>query len=152
MGGVAAHTPLHSDIDSNNLDAVVYGKKSSLLYRPEDTPFLYPSEVYEWATVFSSVDFRDPDVDRHPDILNARAFEGTLEVGDVLFLPIGWWHKVRCLEPTISLNAWLLEWRLFGSRKLYRDIARMALHRMGLYARDRCTCHGHGDLSIHHGW
>lgn len=31
----------------------------------------------------------------------------TLEPGDVLLVPAGWWHYVESLELTVSVNIWL---------------------------------------------
>ncbi len=152
MGGDGAHTPLHTDIDATNLHAVLYGKKRFLLFAPETTDCLYPSDVYEWATVFSAVDFRTPDIERFPKLAEAAGVEAVLEPGDLLYIPVGWWHAVTCLEPTVSLNAWLFSPALIFSANLYRDLARRALHAVGLHGRDRCTCHGHGDLRRHLGW
>ena len=152
MGGREAHTPLHTDIDSHNLHAVVHGEKHFLLYAPEDNHYLYPSDVYEWATTFSRIDVRDPDLDRFPLVRKVVGWEATLNKGDVLYIPPGWWHSATCMEPTISLNAWQFEPRLLLSGKLYADVARRILHGLGLHSRGRCTCHGHGDLRIHHGW
>jgi hypothetical protein len=152
MGGPGGHTPLHIDVDAINLHAVLHGQKHFLLYAPDQSPNLYPSDVYEWTTIFSQVDVRRPDLTRFPRAAQAQGVEATLEAGDILFLPIGWWHAVSCLKPSISLNAWHIDIKTFLSPNIYRDIARLALHRVGLHARDRCTCHGHGSLAIHHGW
>ena len=37
--------------------------------------------------------------------LEPLSFTVTLEAGDVLFIPLGWWHEVRGLTPSISLSA-----------------------------------------------
>ena len=142
MGGVGSHTPLHTDIDSYNLHAVLHGQKHFLLFAPEEGPNLYPSDVYEWSTVFSSVDFRDPDVDRFPKVAQTKAYEGVVEAGELIFIPIKWWHAVTCLAPTTSMNAWLFDKRLLWSSSLYRDLGKRVLHALGLHARGRCTCHG----------
>jgi hypothetical protein len=152
MGGVGAHTPLHTDIDSQNLHAVMYGQKKVLLFPPQDEAFLYPSDIYEWTTVFSSVDFRNPDLIRYPKTRQATGYEAVIGAGDILYIPIGWWHTVTCLEPTISVNAWRFSPGLLWSLNLYRDLVRRGLHQLGLYKRDRCTCHGHGDLRRHLDW
>lgn len=142
MGAGESHTPLHTDIDSYNLHAVLHGSKNFLLFPPDDDTNLYPSNVYEWSTVFSSVDVRNPDLERFPRVTEAAGHSGDVHAGELIYIPIGWWHAVSCLEPTTSLNAWLFDKRLLWSLKLYRDLGKRALHAMGLYARGRCTCHG----------
>lgn len=146
IGPANAHTRLHTDIDSYNLHAVLHGQKRFFMFAPSDRDYLYPSDVYEWATVFSQVDVRDPSTDRFPELVHATAFVGDVGPGDLIYIPIGWWHAVTCLQPTTSLNAWLFDRRLAWSRKLYRDLGKRVLHAAGLYARGRCTCHGNPDF------
>lgn len=152
MGGPGAHTPLHQDLDAPNLHAVVAGQKRFLLFAPDEADNLYPTDVYEWTTVFSGVDFRAPDLERYPRVRRAAPLEAQLTPGDVLFIPVRWWHAAWCLSPCVSLNGWWFTPRLLASGALWREFARAAAHRIGLVAKDRCTCHGHGDLGRHLGW
>lgn len=142
MGAEGSHTRLHTDIDSYNLHAVLHGEKEFILFDPSESENLYPSDVYEWTTEFSSVDLRAIDPQRFPKVDKATAYVGDVRAGDMIFVPIGWWHSVTCVQPSISLNAWLFDKRLFWSTKLYRDIGKSLAHRLGWYRRGRCTCHG----------
>ena len=46
---------------------------------------------------------------QYPNLLQIPTiYETTLYAGDVLFIPSKWWHTVRSLEYSISVNAW---WR-----------------------------------------
>ena len=63
---------------------------------------------------YSAVDVLAPDLVRFPDF--ARVALHTVEVGpgDVLFIPVGWWHALRALDPSLSVtfvsferDAWL---------------------------------------------
>ena len=36
----------------------------------------------------------------------ARPLQLSLEAGDTLYLPVGWWHHVRQTGTTIALNWW----------------------------------------------
>lgn len=152
MGPRGAHTPLHHDLDAPNLHAALHGKKRFVLFSPEESENLYPADVYEWTTVFSEVDLRSPDLSRHPRISRAHGLEAVLSPGDVLFIPVRWWHAVWCLETAVSLNGWWFGPSLLTSLPLWREVGRAALHKAGLYARNRCTCCGHGDLRRHFGW
>lgn len=152
IGGPGAHTPLHHDTGAPNLHAVISGRKRFLFLAPGDTRNLYPADVYEWSTVFSEVDVRRPDLRRHPRLARARAFEVVLEPGDVVHVPVGWWHAVWCLEPSISINGWWLGPSGLLSARRVRDVGRALLHRAGLLSPGRCTCCGHGDLRRHLGW
>ncbi|HYH97993.1 cupin-like domain-containing protein [Hyalangium sp.] len=152
MGRQGAHTPLHYDMDALNLHAVLRGRKRFILFPPEDSPHLYPSDVFEWTTVFSEVNLARPDLARHPLAVRARGLEAVVGPGEVLLLPRGWWHDVVSLEDSLSLNAWWVTPDLFVGARLWHENIRALLHRAGLHARNRCTCCGHGDLRRHLGW
>jgi lysine-specific demethylase 8 len=34
------------------------------------------------------------------------ALHGTLELGDLLFIPPGWWHSMRAEETSLSVSMW----------------------------------------------
>jgi hypothetical protein len=54
----------------------------------------------------SAVDAESPDAAAHPLALDATPHDALLGPGDVLFIPKGWWHAVRALTPSFSLNFW----------------------------------------------
>ena len=104
---------LHYDNNSfHNLNAQVKGKKSVLLYSPADAPrlypFLYTGELPGFSQ-YSRVDVEAPDPGRFPAFAGATRFVGTLEEGDVLFIPAFWFHSFKHLGPVnINVNFW---WR-----------------------------------------
>jgi ribosomal protein L16 Arg81 hydroxylase len=44
------------------------------------------------------------DVERYPSVEHARVIECTLEPGELLFLPIGWWHYVEALDASVTMT------------------------------------------------
>ena len=55
------------------------------------------------------VDLAAPDLERFPRFAAAwqEAEQGTLEPGDAIYIPYGWWHGVESLEPvSILVNYW----------------------------------------------
>jgi lysine-specific demethylase 8 len=44
--------------------------------------------------------------DEFPRFRDARYVEGILAPGELLFLPVGWWHYVRSLTPSFSVSFW----------------------------------------------
>jgi Cupin-like domain len=104
MGGKGCLTQLHFDGDHNFL-VQIRGKKELILFRPEDSAYLYPKEG-GINTHESSVELDHIDYDRFPLVRNASAFSCTLQQGDVLYLPPRWWHQVRTVELSISVNYW----------------------------------------------
>lgn len=91
IGGAGAFTPLHFDL-TNNLLAQVTGTKRVILAPPSQT-----RRLAHRTHVFSDVgDLTDPAcLARHPQARDILRFEVMLTPGDLLFIPIGWWHQVR---------------------------------------------------------
>jgi len=141
IGPEGASTPLHYDSWGYNIFYQAYGRKRFLLFAPEEKANLYPSDVFEFNTVYSRIDTRHPDLARFPRWSKARPLETVLAPGEVLVLPPNWWHDVETLEPSISVNAWLVHARDFWTPTYLHNVARRFLHNAGLYAQHRCTCH-----------
>jgi hypothetical protein len=91
-------TPLHHDT-MNICLAQIYGRKAVKLIPPEDTPLLYND-----VGVFSSVDLDMPNLDEFPLFSSARVVSVELNPGDMLFIPVGWWHHVRSLSVSIAVS------------------------------------------------
>lgn len=104
-GGAGNVTPLHFDPDNNFL-AQIRGSKHLTLFDPRQFDILYPDMEARQAFI-SKVDIVQPDwPERFPLVRQARALEGLLEPGDVLYIPPFWWHLVRSLEESMSVNFW----------------------------------------------
>lgn len=59
--------------------------------------------------MFFQVDFDRPDYNKFPKFKNVKGYETVVEPGDVLYIPIYWWHHVESLMrggPTITVNFW----------------------------------------------
>lgn len=111
VGGSGCVSPLHYDGSSNFL-IQVKGRKKLILFAPQDYNYLYPMEGQEGKEHVSGVDLRNVDHDRFPLFKNATPYEFVLEPGDVLFIPSHWWHEVRSLDASISLNYWFLRFEI----------------------------------------
>jgi hypothetical protein len=98
FGPAGTVTPLHHDI-MNILVAQICGRKRFRLISPEQTPY-----VYNEIGVYSRVDCKNPDYSRYPLFNNVKPLEVVLEPGDMLFLPVGWWHHVESLDVAIMLS------------------------------------------------
>jgi hypothetical protein len=97
FGPAGTVTPLHHDT-SNILFGNVFGEKRFLLVAPWETSLLESTRG-----VYSLVDPERPDPARFPDFARATVREVTLRPGEMLFLPVGWWHHVRALSVSINL-------------------------------------------------
>jgi hypothetical protein len=98
IGPANTVTHFHHDV-VNVLFTQIHGRKNFKLVSPLETHLLYND-----YGVFSEVDPDRPDLARHPLFRSVRLHEVVLEPGDVIFLPVGWWHHVRALDVSISLS------------------------------------------------
>lgn len=107
IGPAGTFTPLHHDL-TNNLLAQVVGRKQLILAPPSETPRLYNRhEVYSDVHDIAPGRF---DSARFPLARDARLFHVTLEPGEMLFLPIGWWHQVTALDFSVSVTYTNFRW------------------------------------------
>ncbi|MEM9758009.1 MAG: cupin-like domain-containing protein [Pseudomonadota bacterium] len=100
----------HSDVH-DNVAVVVAGSRRFTLYAPEEIDNLYlgPLLSSPGGVPTSSVDIREPDLERHPRYADAaaRAMRVTLNPGDALYIPALWWHAVESLETfNVLVNYW----------------------------------------------
>jgi hypothetical protein len=98
FGPAGTVTPLHHDL-MNVLVAQIYGRKRFTLISPEQTPY-----VYNNVGVYGEVNCAAPDYTKHPLYRHVRPINVVLNPGDVLFIPVGWWHYVRSLEVSIMIS------------------------------------------------
>jgi ribosomal protein L16 Arg81 hydroxylase len=91
-------TPLHHDL-MNVLVAQVYGRKRFTLIAPEQTPYIYND-----VGVYAGVDCGEPDYSRHPLYRHVRPISVVIGPGDILFIPVGWWHYVTGLDVSIMVS------------------------------------------------
>ena len=97
---VTAYT--HYDT-SQNLHAMVYGKKTLLLFPPSAYTELnlYPCLQQFYRQVHT--DILDANV---AESLQTKPLEVVLNRGEVLYIPPYWFHCVITMETSISLNVW----------------------------------------------
>lgn len=109
FSGPGVRTSLHYDNNGcHNLNAQLLGRKHCLLFAPaevERVRLFDPGE--NPATNCSAIDVEAPDYARYPEFREAAAFEGELEAGDLLFIPVHYLHSFRHLgELNANLNYW----------------------------------------------
>jgi ribosomal protein L16 Arg81 hydroxylase len=91
-------TPLHHDV-MNVLFAQITGRKRFTLISP-----LHIHHLYNEIGVYSEVDCEHPDYVRFPLYRYVKPLSLLLKPGEVLFVPVGWWHHVRALDISMSLS------------------------------------------------
>lgn len=101
-------TPCHYD-EQQNLFAQVHGFKRCILFSPDQFECLYPHPVHHPHDRQSMVDFDRPDYNKFPKFKELRGCEAIIEPGDVLYIPIYWWHHIESLMRggyTVTINFW----------------------------------------------
>lgn len=81
----------------------VVGAKDFIVFRPEDTPHVYPKDDVYNSNQSLFPDPFDVDLERFPAFRQARPIRFRLEAGETLFLPAGWWHATSIPEPNIAI-------------------------------------------------
>lgn len=83
----------------------IAGRKRVRLIAPCDIP-----RLYNQRHCFTPIDGRDIDVQRFPMMANVPVIDCVLEPGEILFLPVGWWHFVEALDITITISTTHFRW------------------------------------------
>jgi hypothetical protein len=101
-GGI---THLHRDFVNGFLVQIV-GRKQFRFYPPSVSTEVHAMQSFArsqhcWANVFA------PDLERHPALATLRPLEVTLHPGEVLFIPVGWYHAARAEDATFSLGTFI---------------------------------------------
>ena len=79
----------------------IYGSKDFIMYPPALTPNMYP---FPDNPKFSQVNFLNPDYKKFPLFKEATPIVFTLQEGETLLFPSGWWHTTKLTEPCISFG------------------------------------------------
>ncbi|XP_044159758.1 bifunctional peptidase and arginyl-hydroxylase JMJD5 [Bufo gargarizans] len=104
FGPAGTVSPLHQDPQQNFLAQIV-GRKYLRLYSVRETERLYPFDSTLLHNT-SQVDIENPDTDRFPDFAQAVYQECILCPGQILFIPVKWWHYVKALDISFSVSFW----------------------------------------------
>lgn len=109
MGPKGSISPLHFDPLHNFLIQVCGRKRVMLIDRNQSVETLYSGKMFGQQSNTSAVDLENPDYKQYPLFTEVSpVYKGEIGPGDVLFIPSKWWHHVRSLDFSISVNAW---WR-----------------------------------------
>ncbi|XP_046524452.1 bifunctional peptidase and arginyl-hydroxylase JMJD5 isoform X3 [Equus quagga] len=97
-------SPLHQDPQQNLLVQVI-GRKYIRLYSPQESEALYPHDTHLLHNT-SQVDVEHPDLEKFPQFAEAPFLSCILSPGEVLFIPVKYWHYVRALDLSFSVSFW----------------------------------------------
>ncbi|WP_346237093.1 cupin-like domain-containing protein [Niabella insulamsoli] len=129
VGGQGAITHMHFDIDLSHIFHTQFiGKKKVLLFPFEEQYKLY-RKPWEVLSLANYANYSDQfDYDNFPAVKLANGYELTLEHGDTLFMPAGYWHHMEYIEAGFAMSLRALQnsiggklhgaWNLFGMRNI----------------------------------
>lgn len=103
FGGEGSKVFIHYDIDySNILHFHFHGEKRSILFAPDQTPYLY--KVPHALISREDIDFDDPDFEKWPALKYAKGLVADLKHGEMLYMPEGYWHYMKYVTPGFSMS------------------------------------------------
>lgn len=108
-------TQSHFD-ELENFNIALEGRKRFVLAPPGSFDY-YPRSIRRgFGDKSQAPDFDDVDARRFPRLAAklAQRRELVLEPGQMLYLPLGWWHQAESLaEMNINMNFWLRDPKIF---------------------------------------
>lgn len=104
IGPKSTKSKLHCD-QLDNFFFQIYGSKRIILIPKQYYDSCYPTNS-AWDDSFSPIDIENPDYTKFPKFKDVEYFEVTLQPGEMIYIPRGWWHDVRSLEISINVNIW----------------------------------------------
>jgi histone arginine demethylase JMJD6 len=104
IGGEGARFPvLHWDgLHTHAYLMQLYGDKEYIVFSPEQTSFLYPQDGD--GNISRVADVLEPDLEQFPLSDRAQGVRFELHPGETLFVPSGWWHTARILNPSVTVS------------------------------------------------
>ena len=143
IGPKGTITGFHADW-AENLNIQIKGKKFFYLVSPEYNNYMYISERFERISMTSHIDLKNFNEAKFPLFKKAKLIKVTMEEGDAIYIPRGWWHYVESLSPSINVS--IHYWNIGNFfRDLIIELTKVFLHDAGLYKKYNCSCHTHND-------
>ena len=134
IGVQGATTGLHYDF-FHNLFTQVRGNKKFLLLPKEKVERSDYSDKFDSYARLSTLDLFDENI-----AVKLEPIVVDVEPGDSLFIPKGWWHQVKSVDPCISVSGFMVSsWEAYTIGMWEAGLK--FVHDKGLYKKGNCTCH-----------
>lgn len=103
-GAGAGFTRLHTDVYwVNTMITQVVGAKEFTIFAPSDTAYLYPDPSSPHLSSILRID--NVSDATFPLFAKAEPIVVRVEPGETIYVPWGYWHATRILEPSIAVAA-----------------------------------------------
>jgi hypothetical protein len=103
LSAASAYTGVHRDLE-DGVSCVFIGRRRFRLWSPDQASWLYAMPNLHPAFQACFLDARRPDPVQFPLFERAVSLEVTLEHGEALYLPFGWFHDVSVLEHGLTIR------------------------------------------------
>jgi hypothetical protein len=124
MGGTGSPFPFlhYDDLLTQTFITQVYGRKLWIMFEPNQSPYMYPSED---ADNISRIPMdQDVDLSQFPLFVRAKAIKVVVEEGEMLYGAPGWWHTTQALTPSIAVVL------STANGPLWPQVTKSAFHRL----------------------
>ena len=103
FGGEDSYTFMHFDIDLANIFHFHFeGRKECILFSQSQSEYLY--KVPHSLITHEGIDFSNPDFEEWPALQFAQGYQTSLEHGNILYIPEGYWHYMKYCTPGFSMS------------------------------------------------
>jgi hypothetical protein len=92
----------------NRLLAQISGRSTVKLASAADAARIYSRNGLD--SDIADLDASDLDRARYPLLADIRFYDVTLDAGEILFVPLGWWHQIKAAEFGISASFVNFRW------------------------------------------
>ncbi|MSP20656.1 MAG: cupin-like domain-containing protein [Alphaproteobacteria bacterium] len=107
IGPPGTVTSLHHDLTDNFIAQVVGRKRFKIV------PAADVGKLYNHKHVFSQVpNLEDPNLDRaaFPLLDQIRVYDVTIMPGEILYMPLAWWHQVHAIDFSVTITCTNFVW------------------------------------------
>jgi len=137
FGGCGSMFPvLHYDLLGMHTQITqILGEKELVFYDPAQTRLLHADPACARRSLVD--DPFDPDLSRFPGFAKASPLFATLQQGETIYFPAGWWHSTRMHGPSITYGRAVVNasnWDLVMEENLANWRSRHPLMAMPAYA------------------
>ena len=103
FGGSGSKVFMHYDIDYSNIFHFHFqGEKQCILYPPSESRYLY--KIPHAIMAHHGIDFNNPNFSQWPALEKAKGYITTLNHGETLYMPEGYWHQMTYVTPGFSMS------------------------------------------------
>jgi hypothetical protein len=118
IGPAGTVTSLHHDL-TNNMISQIVGRKRVLVL-----PAAEVGKLYNHLHVFSKIaDLEDPALSlaQFPRLADAKIYQVALMPGEMIFMPLAWWHQVKSVDFSVTITYTNFLWPNDGFKNFPTD-------------------------------